>query len=511
MSMPDPTCRVVIVGGGIAGLATAYELQERARADRTPLHVSLVEANRRPGGVIHTERADGFVIEGGPDSILAQKPWAVELCQRLGLGDQLVGTNPVQRKTYVLHRGRLCELPEGLTLMIPTRLKPLLQTGLLSPLGKVRAGLDLLQRPRRRACDDISLAAFVREHLGCEAFERIVEPLMAGIYAGDAEQLSLKATFPRLLELENQYGSLVRGLLAQREPKPTPLTSFPDREGGGAGGEARRWTGFVTLREGLGQLVEALVAHLDQIHLYTGQRVQAIRLQTPDGRRWPGYEVCLADGTILPAHAVILATPAYVSAELLAGLAPGLAETLDGISYVSTATVSLGYRRADVAHPLDGYGFVVPRVENRPLLACTWTSSKFPHRAPDNHVLLRCFLGRAGQEEILWLDDDELLRLVRTELEGILGLRARPVLIRIFRWQRAMPQYVVGHLERLAAIEAQLGQYPGLYLTGSAYHGVGLPDNIRAGAQTAEALLRDLATLSGHHTVNGVVWYLQGL
>jgi len=503
--MPDPAYRVVIVGGGIAGLATAYELQERARADRTPLHVSLVEANRQPGGVIRTERADGFVIEGGPDSILAQKPWAVELCQRLGLSDQLVGTNPVQRKTYVLHRGRLCELPEGLTLMIPTRLKPLLQTGLLSPLGKARAGLDLLQRPRQRP-GDISLAAFVREHLGCEAFERMVEPLMAGIYAGDAEQLSLKATFPRLLELESQYGSLVRGLLAQRKPRPNPI-----RRRGGAEGESRRWTGFVTLREGLGQLVEALVAHLDQIHLYTGQRVQAIRLQTPNGRRWPGYEVYLTGGETLPAHAVVLATPAYVSAELLAGLAPPLADLLQGIPYVSTATVSLGYRRADVAHPLDGYGFVVPRVENRPLLACTWTSSKFPHRAPADHVLLRCFLGRAGQEEIVWLNDDELLRLVRTELEGILGLRARPVLVRIFRWQRAMPQYVVGHLERLAAIDAQLGRHPGLYLTGSAYRGVGLPDCIRAGAQTAEALLRDLAALSGlsgHHTVNGVVSFL---
>lgn len=498
--------RIVIIGGGIAGLATAYEIRERARATAAPVQVSLVEAEQRLGGVIRTERVDGFIIEGGPDSVLAQKPWAVDLAQRLGLDDQIMGTNLTSRKTYVLYRGRLHELPEGLTLMIPTRLKPLLQTGLLSPLGKARAALDLLMRPRERD-GDVTLGSFVRQHLGREAFERIVEPLMAGIYAGDGEQLSLKATFPRLLKLEQEYGSLIRGLLA-RQPALTylPLSSAAAGEGGedspllqrgrGARGEGfRRWSGFVTLRQGLGQLVEALVAHLDRVELYIGQPVQHIRLRTSDSWRWPGYEVELADGRVLLADAVVLATPAHVAADLLAELAPEVAGLLRAIPYVSTATVSLAFRRADVRHPLDGYGFVVPRVEGRPLLACTWTSSKFPHRAPEGAVLLRCFLGRAGQEEVVWLDDEALLRLIRAELADILGIWAEPILVRIFRWPRAMPQYVLGHLERLEAIQAHLARLPGLYLTGSAYHGVGLPDGIRAGAQTAEAILRDLVTL----------------
>lgn len=478
---------VVIIGGGIAGLATAYELQERARAAAVPVRVSLVEADRRLGGVIRTERVDGFIIEGGPDSVLAQKPWAIELAQRLGLGDQIMGADPAHKKTYVLYRGRLHELPEGLTLMIPTRLKPLLQTGLLSPLGKARAALDWIRRPRERE-GDVTLGAFVRQHLGREAFERMVEPLMAGIYAGDGEQLSLKATFPRLLEVERQYGSLVRGLIARR---PHPSAPSPEKEGGEG---LRRWSGFVTLRQGLGQLVEALVAHLDRVQIYTGQGVQRIRLQTPDGRRWPGYEVELADGRVLSADAVVLATPAYIAAELVAALSPEVAGLLRTIPYVSTATVSLAFRRADVRHPLDGYGFVVPRVENRPLLACTWTSSKFPRRAPPDSVLLRCFLGRAGQEEVVWLDDDALLRLIRAELADLLGIQAEPTLVRIFRWPRAMPQYVLGHLQRLEALQVHLTRLPGLYLTGSAYWGVGLPDSIRAGAQTAERVLRDLAT-----------------
>ncbi len=481
--------RIVIIGGGIAGLTTAYELQERARAAAVPIQVSLVEAERWLGGVIRTERVDGFVIEGGPDSVLAQKPWAVDLAQRLGLGDQIVAANPAHKKTFVLYRGRLHELPEGLTLMIPTRLKPLLQTGLLSPLGKARAALDLIQRPRERE-GDVTLGAFVREHLGREAFERIVEPLMAGIYAGDGEQLSLRATFPRLLELEREYGSLIRGLLT-RGSAPTPLPPSPTTAGEGL----RRWSGFVTLRQGLGQLVEALVARLDRVQLYTGQRVQCLHPRMPDGRRWSGYDVELADGRTLPADAVVLATPAYVAADLIADLAPGLAHILRAIPYVSTATVSLAFRRADVRHPLDGYGFVVPRVENRPLLACTWTSSKFPCRAPSGFVLLRCFLGRAGQEEIVGLDDQALLRLIRAELADLLGIQAEPALVRVFRWPRAMPQYVLGHGERLEALQGHLARLPGLYLTGSAYGGVGLPDGIRAGMQVAERVLCDLATL----------------
>jgi len=457
---------VLIVGGGIAGLSAAYGLTESAAPRDSPPSCTLVEAAPRLGGKILTERVGGFVIEGGPDSFLSQKPWAIELCRRLGLADRVIGTNQDRRKTYVYVKGRLEELPEGLALGVPTRLGPFLRSGLLSWKGKLRLGAELLI-PRRRRRGDESLGGFFRRRLGSEALERIIEPLMTGIYAGDADSLSIQATFPRFPEMERQAGSIVRALLG----------SWRRHHGAGPGG-----TPFVTLQGGLSEMVQALTARLGPLRVLTGRRVRAVRVSGVPRR----YEVVIEGIAPLAVDALILATPAYDAATLLEPLDDKLSALLRGIPYASTATISLGFHRRDFSHRLDGYGFVVPRIEGRALLAVTWTSSKWSHRAPDDAVLLRAYVGGAGREAVLERSDDGLVSLVRAELRAMMGITEEPVLARVYRWPRAMPQYLVGHLERLAAIDERLARWPGLFLTGAGYRGVGIPDCIHDGLDTAE-------------------------
>src|SRR2546427_3803720 len=464
--MPPVSRTVLIVGGGIAGLSAAYGLAESATARDSPTQCTLVEAAPRLGGKILTGQVGGFVIEGGPDSFLSQKPWGIELCRRLGLPDRVLGTNQGRRKTYVYSKGRLEELPEGLSLGVPTRLRPFLGSGLLSWKGKLRLGAELLI-PRRRERGDESLAAFFRRRLGDEALERIIEPLMTGIYAGDADSLSIQATFPRFPEMERQAGSIVRALLGSRR-RP---------QGEGSGGSP-----FVTLRGGLSEMVQALTARLGHLRVLTGCRVRAVRVSGAAG----GYEVVIEGTAPLTVDALILATPACDTATLLEPFDDELAALLRGIPYASTATISLGFRRQGFSHRLDGYGFVVPRIEGRALLAMTWTSSKWSHRAPDDAVLLRAYVGGAGREAVLEQSDGGLVSLVRAELRAVMGITEVPVLARVYRWPRAMPQYLVRHLERLAAIDERLARWPGLFLTGAGYLGVGIPDCIRDALDTAE-------------------------
>ena len=431
---------------------------------------TLVEADPRLGGKILTEQAGGFVIEGGPDSFLSQKPWGIELCRKLGLEGRLIGTNQDRRRTFVYSRGRLEELPEGLALGFPTRLGPFLRSGLLSWPGKLRMGAEVFV-PRRRGEGDESLGEFFRRRLGAEALERIIEPLMTGIYAGDAERLSIRATFPRFPDMEREHGSIVRSMLgAKRLPQASEKK------------EAPRWTPFVTLRGGLSELVQALTSRLPDVTVCLGRRVRAIRARAGGA----GYAVLLEDGASLDADALVLATPAFGAAGLLEPLDVTLAGLLGAIPYASTATVTLGYRREGFSHSLDGYGFVIPRVERRTLLASTWSSSKWDHRAPDGSVLIRSYLGGAGRETVLERSDAELVELVRADLRQIMGMTEEPALVRVFRWPRAMPQYLVGHLDRLAAIEDQLARLPGVFVAGAAYRGVGIPDCIRDGLSAAE-------------------------
>ncbi len=468
--------RVVIVGGGISGLATAYYLKKNAQAAGTPVDIHLVEASDRLGGVIHTVREGGFIVEGGPDCILSFKPAGVGLWRELGLEDEIVGTSRENQGSFVYSRGALHPLPEGLTLMIPSKLGPLFRTRLVSWPGKVRAGMDLLWS-RRTNGDDVSVAEFISAHLGKEVFERIVEPLFAGIFAGDARQLSLPATYPQLLDLEREHGSLLRGLLVMRQQR--------EKQRGNGHGRAPRWTPFVTLRSGLARMVEVLEAHLDGVHVHLNSRVVGIT-RLSEGQGW---RVELDRDVPLEGDAVVLATPAHAAARMVLPVDEELADALAGIPYASTVTVSLAFRRDEVRHPLNGYGFVVPRVEGRRLLACTWTSSKFPHRAPAGYALFRCFLGRAGDDDIVHLSDEQIVATVLDELRTIMGLDAVPVHVWVFRWQRALPQYTVGHLRRLGVVEEHLRALPGLYIVGNAYKGVGVPDCIASGKRAAEHIL----------------------
>ncbi|HSF07073.1 MAG TPA: protoporphyrinogen oxidase [Methylomirabilota bacterium] len=465
--------RLVVIGGGIAGLAAAHRAVELARERSIPLDLTVLEARDRLGGTIETERAGGFLIEAGPDSFLSEKPWALALCRRLGLEPRLVGTDDRFRRTFVWFRGRLHPLPEGFQLLAPTRLRPFLASRLLSWPGKARMALDVIL-PRGAAGDDESLGAFVRRRLGREALERVAQPLVAGIYTADPEELSLRATMPRFLELERAQRSLIIGLW--RASRGGPAAS---------GTSGARWSLFVTLSDGMGELVHALAARLPAGAVHLKRRVTGVV------RRAAAWAVD-GGGPTVEADRVIVAVEAHAASRLLRYVDPSLTTLLQVIPYASSATVSLGYQRAAIRHPLDGFGFVVPRVEGQALLACTFSSVKYPGRAPDGHVLLRCFLGGALNAGILERDDDELVRLAGQELAAALGLVGEPILIRVARHPAAMPQYVIGHLRTLEAIDQRLQAAPGLYLAGSAYRGIGIADCVRSGEAAAErALLGD--------------------
>ncbi len=465
--------QVAIVGGGIAGLATAYFLQARGLTDYT-----LIESAPTLGGKITSAREQGFVIEGGPDSFITQKNSAIDLCRALGLGDQLIGTNDAARKVFVWSRGRLRPMPEGVMLIIPTKLMPFVRSSLISWPGKMRMGMDVLI-PARRDDGDESLAHFVRRRLGSEALDRIAEPMIAGIYVADAENLSLKSTFPRFLDMEKKYGGLLRGIIAQkRAPKPASTGS----NGHSANGKSAP-SMFMTLRGGLQELTDAITARLNPNALLLDRRV--IKLK----REGEKYELRLSDDSRLSADAVVFATPAYATAELVYGIDPILAAKLWQIRYVSTATVSLGFNRAELNHSLEGFGFVVPRSEKRQIIACTWSSTKFDHRAPEGHALVRAFIGGAQAEHLAEQDDDALAEMARGELRAMMGITASPVITKVYRWHKANPQYEVGHQARVADIEQRAAEHPGLYLAGAAYHGVGIPDCIQDGERVAADVL----------------------
>jgi protoporphyrinogen/coproporphyrinogen III oxidase len=467
----DAPRRVVVGGGGIAGLSTAYHLQEGARSAGLPIECTLIEGSTRLGGKICTREEQGFVVEGGPDCFLTQKPWALELVRKLGLSDRLIGTNDASRKVHILWKSRLHRLPEGVLLIVPTRLRPFALSPLLSHLGKMRMGLDLLIPPRLDPRDE-SVASFVRRRLGQEALDKIAEPLMGGIHVSDPERQSLLATFPRFADIEKQHGSLIRGILAARRSRPTGHTPMPM---------------FMTLRGGLGELVSALAGRLGDTRVLLGRRVTSL-----SGGQGDGYRMRLDDGTDLQADAVVLATPARDAAGLVVDIDTRLTARLRSIRYVSTATISFGYRRETFPHPLDGFGFVIPSKERRRITACTWTSTKFDHRAPADGVLLRCFLGGANDEAPALLPESEMVRLAKDELREIMGISVEPMLTQVHRWRDGHPQYDVGHLDRLAEIDRLRSDHPGLYLVGSSYRGVGLPDCIHDGALAAEQILRQV-------------------
>lgn len=447
--------RAAIVGGGISGLSAAYYL---ARAGIPSL---LIERRERLGGVIQTERVEGCLVEGGPDAFLAEKPWALELIRELGLAEEVIGSNDRQRVTYVVRRGRLTPLPDGLMMMVPTRVLPVLLSPLLGWGAKWRMAREWFRRPNHRAPEDRSVAEFVAEHYGREAVDYLAEPLLAGVYGGDPERLSVRSVLPRFAELERRYGSLTRGLLAARRK-----------------GFRRSGPLFQTLRGGLGRLIEAVErAARPPMELRRGE-AEAIE------RSEQGWRVRVAGGWCATEQ-LVLACPAWEAARLLRAVDPELAALLESIPYTSSITVSLGYRRSQLGHPLNGFGFLVPKCERRRLVACTWVGTKFPDRVPPDMALLRCFL---GGDDLLGLSDETLVETVREELRVWMGVTAEPVFARVARWPRSMAQYTVGHARRLEALRARVSRLPGLHLAGNAYEGIGVPDCVRMGRDAARRI-----------------------
>ena len=453
---------VAIIGGGIAGLSAAYQLQRSQR------RVLVLEAAPRVGGVIFTEHVDGWTIDAGPDALLVQKPAAISLCRELGLADRLHPTL-TPRTSYVLRDGELHPLVEGSFLGFPLSAAALARSTLFTWPGKLRMGLEIAV-PRRQAQGDESLGSFVRRRFGEEAAQYLAEPLLAGIHAGDVDRLSTQALFPRLVEAERQRGSVIRAL-RELHVKPSPQGAF------------------VSLHGGIGELVDRLAAALTPGTVRVSSRVTDLRragtfeIETPSGR--------------LYARAVILATPAYAAAGLLRAVDTTVAGLCDTIPYASTATVAFGFRRDQIAHPMSGTGFVVPRVERNPLLAATWVSSKWPGRAPEGHTLLRAFLGGARDPHRLDRSDAELIETARLALVNILNISGEPLLTRLYRWTRQSPQYEVGHFERVAAIETRLASVPGLFVAGSGFRAIGIPDCIADGREVA-ARAAEFVTHSPH-------------
>lgn len=453
--------RVVVVGGGISGLASARRLE----ALLPEAEVVLVEAEPRLGGKIVTERVDGLVIEGAPDSFLSRKERGVGLVEELGLAGELIGRRPENARTFVRVGGELHPLPSGLSGMVPTDLDALEGSSLLTDEGRERLAAEV-DLPPAPPGEDESIASFATRRLGPEAYDRIVEPLMTGIFGGDGERLSLRATFPSLRAAELEHGSVLRGLRAQ----PVSAGSHPP---------------FVSLAPGMDRLVSVLAGSLDRTKVRISTRARALRPASH------AYEVEL-DGERIKTDGVVIATPAHATAELLADVDAELAGQHEEIPYGSSAIVTLAYRAVDVARPLDGYGYVIPRSEGSDVLACTWTSSKWPGRAPADRVLVRVYAGRHGQRDVTSETDDALLALARDEVARV-GVRAEPVLGRIHRWPRGMPQYVLGHPDRVARIEEIAAEWAGLAVAGAAYSGVGIPDCIRSGEEAAESVARAVA------------------
>ncbi|MCE2415498.1 protoporphyrinogen oxidase [Candidatus Poribacteria bacterium] len=462
----------IVIGGGITGLAACYRLQREAVARGIPLDITLLEASKHVGGVIQTEHRDGFLIEHGPDAFISTKPAAKALCEELGIADQFIGTNPKVRRSFVIRNGTLHPVPEGFYMMAPGSFMPFLKTPLFSWRGKLRMALDLVI-PRRGRDTDEAVAHFVRRRLGTEAFTRVAQPMIGGIYTSDAENLSLQATFPRFLEMEKAHGSIIKALRAQKKQaaQTSQDTSGP------------RYSLFLSFKSGMQTLIDTLTQAVSS-SIRLNAKVERVQ-QTSDGNRWC---VSLANRETLNAELLCIALPAPHTAALIGDLSSPLTSKLNAIPYASSATVNLAFRRKDITHPLDGMGFVVPATENLSLIGCSFSSVKFENRAPTDHVLLRAFFGEPTSKKT----ETELIELCQANLTPLLGLKNAPQFAMVGKHSQAMAQYQVGHQDVVSSIEQFTGTLRGLALAGNGYHGVGIPDCIQSGEAAALALLDTL-------------------
>ncbi len=475
--------RVVIVGGGISGLAAAHRLIEHNKHAARPVEVLLFEAGARLGGTIHTHCRNGFILEGGPDSFISEKPEAVELAKKIGLGAHLIETRDAHRRSFVVRGGRLHPTPEGFQLLAPSRFLPFVTSDIFSWTGKARMALDLIL-PRRAGAngsDDETLAQFVRRRFGQEALERMAQPMVGGIYTADPERLSLRATMPRFLEMERTDRSLILAMWRAQRRQSAQVAR---------GTSGARYSLFLSFDGGMQMLTDQLASLLPDGAVRLNTKVESLNFNDESGR----WNLHTAARGIIEANAVCLALPAHAAASLLRDVDAPLAGELGGIEYASTATVNLAYRRADIPHPLDGFGFVVPFIERRTTLACTFSSVKFAGRAPDGYALLRAFVGGALQPETFALDEEALTRAVREDLRELLGIERLPLFALVEKWPRSMAQYHLGHIARVERIRQRLSNFPTLQLAGNAYGGAGVPDCIRGGEAAAEQLLKNIHT-----------------
>lgn len=463
--------RVVIVGSGISGLSAAYEIKKKIKEKNLSVEVVLLEKEKRLGGAFVTEKIGGFLIEGGPDSFEIYKPAPLELAQELGIEDRVIGGNEESHRTFVFTGGKLQELPRGLIGLIPDRISSLVFTPLLSLRGKLRASLELFIPRLKRHGADISIAEFYKRRFGQEIFDVVAEPLFGSIYACIPETISIKSCWPRGLALEEEYGSLVRGMLARRKEARKEAKK-----------DQRELSVFMTFKGGMSELTDTLIERIGKETFLTGKEVISLKAGGGEKR----YTVFLEGGDRVTADACILATsPSYATATIVQGIDSGISDMLLRMPYVSSATISLGYKREGFPHPLDGFGLLVARTEKKSIKAITWSSTKFAGRAPEGSVLIRCFVGNAVEETVVYRSDEEILGTVKEELKEIMGINVEPVLTRVYRWPNSMPQYILGHGERVAFIEERLKQYPGLYLIGDAYRGLGIGDCVNEGKQAA--------------------------
>ena len=479
--------RIAILGGGISGLSAAFRLLELSAKHEAPLEVTLLERASRLGGALCTIREQGFIAEAGADSFLTEKPWALDLVRRLGLDRELVGTRAEFRRTYVVHDGALVEVPDGFSLLAPTRMLPMLRSPLLSPRGKLRVMIEPLI-PRRSSHRDESLASFVTRRLGREVLERIAQPLAGGIYTADPAQLSLHATLPRFAKMEARHGSVIRGLRAAAR-KQGPQSGKSDKTSGVSGA---RWSLFASLRGGVSTIVEALAQRLGDTVRRDADVTALERIASGAAESKPRWRIVTATGTALETDAVICALPADRAAPLFEPHSPSLARALNGIGYASAAVVNLGYREDDFPRAPRSFGFVVPAIEQRKIIAGSFTSLKFDGRAPLGTILVRAFVGGAMQSQLMALDDDSMIEAVREEFRALLGVEAAPLWARVNRWPDSMPQYAVGHHDRVMEIESAAAALPGLELAGAALRGVGIPDCVLSGERAAQAIFFEL-------------------
>ena len=456
------TKRIAVVGGGTAGLSAAYSLQKR-KAAGTPVDFVVYEAGQL-GGVIRTQRIDDCVVEAGPDSFLTEKPWAADLCRELGLGDQLISSNDAERKTYMLVKGRLVPIPDGLMFMVPTKLLPTFLSPMFSVGTKAKIVREWLSPPKPKTTE-MTVAEFVERHYGREMVDRVADPLLGGVYGGSADQLSVDAVLPRFVQMETKYGSLGRAMVAARNNSssagPRPL--------------------FTSLKCGMQQMTDALISRISKEVFRSGVRVEAVK---PESGKW----LVINNGRTEEFDAVVIATPAHAAAVLMSAQQKLTAE-LNAIPYTSSMTVVLGYDQQVRSSLPAGFGFLVPRTENRKILAATFVHNKFPYRAPENRAIIRCFIGGSVAEEMFEHGETDIASVVEGELKSILGLNSPPLFTRVYKWRKAMAQYTVGHSARVSRIKSLIAQMPGLALAGNAYSGIGVPDCVRTGSEAAASVL----------------------